>query len=318
MPDGLLNIITNNINVLSRLPEPSSVTLCNEYKYRLCPTTSLIVAAAGTTELIDHICRIFANKKTVILQPTYADYEKYATMHNHDLSFITSSWEQSFKQPISSHTDKISSADLVFICNPNNPTGSLLDKEIIISTATKCKNTLFVIDESYMPFTDESQSLINCSLPNLMILRSFSKIYGIPGLRLGFLINHNLKLTNQLKGEISEWSVNTIAQEVALFLLQNTPDNKALNLEEIKQKTIERISKIENISIMDSQTNFFLIKTKKPAEIICQELLKYKILIRNCSNFRGIGDNVIRISIKDKTSMDYFCTQFEEIMESVK
>lgn len=299
------------LETIHQLPEPYSHSLCQQYRSTHCQPEDAVVAGAGTTELIDHICRHFAGQSTLIYQPTYADYEKFATIHQHRIHFITTSWETDFQIFPDQDIDFIQKHQLVFLCNPNNPTGKLIQKASIISAAQQCPNTMFVVDESYMPFTNESESLLKTYLHNILILRSFSKIYGIPGVRMGFMITRNHSFASQLKAGLSEWSVNTLAQEMGSHLLTQpqTPHDTQL-----KQHVISQLSQIDGISLLTSDCHFFLIDTGIPAATVKRKLQQHRILVRNCNNFRNIPDTVIRISIKTETEMSFFIHRFNQLI----
>lgn len=310
--------IDNHIKIntsLNVLPEPFSRTLCKQYQSVNNINNFNIIAGSGTTEIIDQLCRLFREKHSLIIQPTYADYEKFATLHQHQISYISTTWETDFALSLEAFSQTIPHVDMVFICNPNNPTGTLTSKETFIELATRHPNTLFVVDESYMPFTDEAHSLIGVELPNIAILRSFSKIYGLPGLRLGFMITQNDAIASALHQSISEWSVNTIAQDIGLQLLNTLPDDRKAEIMTTKINTINALLHLKDIQIHAGHANYFLLRSPFKATVLCEELLKHHILIRNCSNFYNLDDQTVRISIKDQHSMNTFCNAITPILE---
>ncbi len=288
---------------LNILPEPHSYSLIKKISYYFSLSEDEIIVTSGSTELIKEICHIFSNNKAAIISPTYVDYEKFCILHNIKINYIP------FSNICLDHK-----YDLVFICNPNNPTGAVLEKNFLEEVISNYPNTLFVIDESYINFlkNEKELSFLGSNLLNIIVLRSFSKIYGIPGIRVGWGFSKNKTLIKKLKHRISEWSVNTIAQHLCINLLDQVNIIEIRNrINKIKTWFIKELNKIDIFQPLPSKTNYILIKLKNitPSEAykIC---LKNKILIRDCSNFYGLDGSFIRVSIKEKQDMTKFLNVF--------
>ena len=171
----------------------------------------------------------------------------------------------------------------------------------IIKTAKKKSSYIFV-DECFIelvPDFDESIISYVKKYDNLFVLRSFTKSFGFPGLRIGYAASSK-EIINILQNIKIPWSVNSLAQKAAKISIKN-------NLHLIKSKlTIKKelifltknLSKLDGFECNTSYTNFILIKTKHNSTKLQQELLKHKILIRDCKNFRGLNNQYIRIAVK--------------------
>lgn len=227
------------MELTSRLPEPHSETLVQEYSNKYALEDGAVCVTSGTTEAIDKLCQLYTGKRALIVVPTYSDYSHYASVHNLEINYFYLSADTNFTlQP-----DKFScDTDICFICNPNNPTGKAILKDDLLRLCRSNRRTLFfVIDESYIRFLrqPEDHSLIGISEDNLVILRSYSKTYGLPGLRMGgVVISSNLKLIADVKRLISEWSVNCFAQQAGLELLTADVSGSMDMIHQIKKMSL--------------------------------------------------------------------------------
>ena len=163
-----------------------------------------------------------------------------------------------------------------------------------------------MIDESYLPFvpSEERYSMVGVNAPNLVVLRSMSKVFAIPGLRVGWLFSSNEALVQKLRNFLSPWSVNTLAQRVAEKLIAYDDPELVRRIQHTKQKFLQQIAAFGWLVPFPGQANFVLLKSLRyPAEALYDYFAQHKILIRNCDNFRGLDRSFIRISIKAEANM---------------
>jgi threonine-phosphate decarboxylase len=270
----------NFAELISVLPEPHSRTLKSAYASRNKLNPNQICVTSGTTEAIEAICRLYSGKSVRIERPCYSDYAHYSNLYG---------------------LHETDNAELVFICNPNNPTGKTIKREDIMQRATYNPQTMFIVDESYMPFhlNETDYTLLGNNLNNIAILRSFSKIFCVPGLRLGFLISANLEFIEKIAQSLSLWNVNTPAQAVGIMLLDEDTKASALESARLKHEFLNSISDIKWLEPTNSDVNFVLCRLhgKKSADIFA-ECFKKHTLIRDCSNFVGLDGEYIRFSVK--------------------
>ena len=214
---------------------------------------------------------------------------------------------------------KIPKNGCVFVCNPNNPTGKLLSKRNLLKIiqAAKKKSSLAFVDESFIELVSESnQSIIKYvkKFSNLFILRSMTKSFGLAGIRVGYGIGSKqiISILNNLK---IPWNVSGLAQYAARAALCSISYlNKAKKIIENESKYLRNsISKIDGFECHDAAANFILIKTKQKSKTIQKKLLKKKILIRDCSSFRGLNNNYIRIAVKTRKENKKLVKALEKI-----
>jgi threonine-phosphate decarboxylase len=229
-------------------------------------------------------------------------------MHNIHFEYFIAQESQGFKADINLIKKQVKGFDTVFICNPNNPTGVFYTAAEIESLCRAFPDIYFVIDESYLPFvtSGDHESLIGRSLPNVIILNSMSKIFRISGLRIGFTIASE-NVIEALTRYSLPWSVNALAQIAVRYLMEHKAEvNSFIDrthelIETEKKRFTEKLKNAAGMKLFASTTSFILAKLAHPhtADAICEALLHERILIRNCSNFKGLSNRFIRISLKN-------------------
>lgn len=307
-PPGLTDYLASNIDVLRALPEVDAkrASLAFAERHGLIP--GRVMGGNGTTQFIHAAPGVLGIKKALILAPTYADYADACEMHNIHYEFLISEESTGFRPDIGKLHEKIKNFDTIFICNPNNPTGSMIPADELEPLCWFHPEKRFIIDESYMPFVKNGgeDSMLSCGLSNVLVLSSMSKIFGIPGLRIGFL-NANETIIEKFMRQYQPWSMNSLAQAAVIYLMEQEEDIRGFvekttsYVETEKKRLVDFLGGNSNIAIFPSHTSFVLGRLSKHAsEEVCDALAKEKILIRNCSNFTGLSNRHIRISLKEK------------------
>jgi threonine-phosphate decarboxylase len=200
-------------------------------------------------------------------------------------------------------------ADLVFLCNPNNPTGAVVKRNAIEALCRALPGTVFVIDESYLPFAPrpDQGTLIHSDLPNVMVLNSMSKAFRIPGLRIGF-VKTSMPLMKTLAPLRLPWSVNSLAQAAVAWLMNHPGQVDSFlaatrTLLDIEKAGMEaRIHRQTDMRCFPSATSFILMRlpARLNAAAVWQYMAVRRILIRDCANFTGLSESFIRISLKSE------------------
>ena len=301
----VLRTIKNKLNTLQIYPDSESLKLRkNLQSYTKIPLSQIVVGN-GATEIIYNFCKAFLSEKTPVLipVPTFGEYEVAAKLAGAKVGFYKT---MDLKKNIDDFISKLPNNGCIFICNPNNPTGFLLSKNYLkkIIIAANKKNTLVFLDECFIELVpDYNESIITLAkkYDNLFILRSLTKSFGLAGIRIGYGIGTKklVSILNQIK---IPWNVSGLAQYAASAAISN-PNylDKAKKIIRTELNYLKNnISKLENFYCYDSVTNFILIKSKLNSSKLQQKLLKKKILIRDCSNFRGLNNYYIRIAVKTR------------------
>jgi threonine-phosphate decarboxylase len=305
-PPGLMNHLHDQLDRISALPEAGAdhiIRLFSRY-HDIDPKS--VLAGNGTTQLIHILPQALKTQQALILAPTYSDYADACRMYGVAYRFRIAEEKNNFTHDLSEID--FTGYDTVFICNPNNPTATFISPDNIRFYCRKCPDIRFIIDESYLPFIPdgEKKSLIRSDLPNMIVLNSMSKIFRIPGLRIGFVIADPGIIRN-IGTYMLPWSVNTPAQSAVTYLMENKQEISEFILQTREFLEGERkyvcsgLHKFPDLTFFPSMTSFMLAKLNRyTAEYVFNHLIKTRILIRNCTNFQGLSNQFIRISLKTR------------------
>jgi threonine-phosphate decarboxylase len=289
-PVGMKEYVFERWNHINRYPEVVSESLREKVAlYHNCAVNEVIVSN-GTAESIYLIAQLFTGKKSTIVIPAFSEYEDSCLIFDHEVTFLN--WKEALELPVLK-------SDLLFICNPNNPTGHIFpDIQYWLKLNPHCT---FVVDEAFIDFTLDLKSVAPLvqHYPNLIVMRSLTKTYAIPGLRLGYMLAHE-EITNRIMAIKPPWTVNAMAAAAGEFIFEKwshiqLPIEKIL---EDKARFVSELNQNDAIQIEDSSTHFFIGKTLvKSARELKEFLLNnHGLLIRDAANFRSLTRQHFRIA----------------------
>ena len=307
---ALLDHLRDGISAIAALPEVDAGGIVGAFSrfYDIDPRQ--VMAGNGTTELIYLIPRAFGMKKALVVGPTYSDYRDACTMNQVACDHLICREQDDFVPDMQAIRKAATTADLVFICNPNNPTGALVARQDVEALCRSLPDTLFVVDESYLPFAPApaDTTMIDSDLPNVMVLNSMSKAFRIPGLRIGFIKAPESLMLN-LAPLALPWSVNSLAQAAVQWLMDHPErvdpflSSTRHMVESEKRRIEECIHQETKARCFPSATSFVLIRLPDglKAQTVWRRMADNRILIRDCTNFTGLSDAFIRISLKSES-----------------
>ncbi|MEG0254161.1 MAG: threonine-phosphate decarboxylase CobD [Vagococcus sp.] len=272
----------------------------------------------GAAEVIYSLADVLSVKKLLLLAPTFSEYED-AFAHNNTSFFYFKTIDNNFKVDITElmKAIEVETVDAICLCNPNNPTGTLIEKADMIKLVDYCKvnKIKLIVDEAFMDFVSEEQSL-SSELKNyseLFILRSLTKIFAIPGLRLGYLLTDNKEVLEKLEKRAVPWRINCFADLAGRESLKDREYLiKTLLFVNQERGFLEKgLSEFKEIQFVKSTTNFIFFEFKQNVNLQ-KELLKRNILIRDCSNYKGLNGNYYRVAVRTREENQQLLEAFEE------
>ncbi len=290
-PESLLTYLTSKILSIENYPAPNSenITQLIEEHHNLKAQSSIITN--GATEAFYLITNSFHSKSATICTPSFSEYELASKVNKLTMKFVD-------RKSILSHSFD---TEIAFICNPNNPDGFESSTEEIEKLLQQHPDTLFIIDEAYIEFTNTSISCISLieKYTNIILIKSLTKIFCIPGLRLGYILG-NPTIIKKLANHKMPWNVNSMALHAATFIFNNY-NTLYPDFETCFKNTLhlqQEINKISGFSIVPTNTTYFLIQLNKPVSKELKSYLvnKHQLLIRDASNFRNLDSHYIRIA----------------------
>ena len=303
LPTQLKKQIKENLSGILHYPDPECKLLREEISRYLDVDCRRIIVENGSTPLIYLFVQTFTPEKVLILIPTFSEYEKALRIQRSKIRFFPLKEKNNFSFELKKFLGYIKGIDAIFLCNPNNPTGTILPHEELMEIVrlTKRRNIFLFLDEAFIDY-QEGESLKKTVGKNLFILRSFTKFFAIPGLRLGYGIG-NERLIQRLNKVKVPWSVNSLAQIAGISLLQDEQFIKKSRVFMGKEKLFlfNGLARISGLKPFPSKANFILIKLKNfSASYLQKKLLKKGILIRDCTNIRGLNNSFIRVAVKSR------------------
>ncbi len=309
--DGLSNHLKEHVGAITRLPEVDAASLVRKIAHHWAVSPGTVMAGAGTTQFIYTLPRALGVKHALILGPTYSDYEDACRLWQVDVDYYAAHAAHGFVHDPEQIASRAARADMVFVCNPNNPTGVMLPPAMLKSLCRRFPDTYFVVDESYLPFVPEADalSLIRCRYANLVVLVSMSKVFKIPGLRVGFL-KSGKKVAKRLRPHQLPWSVNSFGLAAGSYILNHTEKAEAYIAATRRyvaaetERFCDRLRSIRGVAVFPGPSGFVLVRLPDAMRSgdVCEAFAADKILIRNCENFRGLSSRFVRFSLKDSAA----------------
>lgn len=303
---GVVDVIKKNIREIFHYPDPE----CRKLIFKLSEFLKLerenIVVGNGATEIIYLLMMSLRPYQVVIPVPTFTEYERALRLSGGKAKFLFLKEKSDFTLDVDELIKKVKDSQMVIICNPNNPTGRVLDQSKMQKIVDKAEKMgkFVVVDESFIDFCPQ-ESIINSikKHQNLFILRSFTKFFSIAGLRLGYGIGSK-EVIAKIKSVKLPWMVNSLAEIAGVAILENMEKFKELRQRIEKERAFlyKNLSKINAVKPYPSITNFILVRIKASfsSSHLANEMAKRGILIRDCSNFTGLSDRFFRIAVRKR------------------
>lgn len=295
---------------LNRYPDPMANGLREALSVNLGIDRGMITPGNGSDELILDLLLCFGKTKIVYPEPSFTMYEILARIVGVETTGIPLS--KGFELDVESIL-RIGSGGVIFIAYPNNPTGNLFDREGIIKILKM--DSLVVIDEAYYEFSKETFLPLLERYPNLAILRTFSKAFGLAGARIGYLVA-NREITEEILKVKLPYNLNAISQLLATIALKNR-DLFRVKIDEIigeRDRVYKGLQDIQGVTPYPSKTNFILFKVDLEARRVFNSLCNEGILIRDLSNVVPLKDS-LRVTIGRPEENSIFLECLRRIME---
>ncbi|MGN7402798.1 threonine-phosphate decarboxylase CobD [Cytobacillus praedii] len=316
-PPGILKENWNQLyDVVSDYPDPKG----NQLKQKLAKKeeihSSQILVGNGGAEIISLIGRMLAGKSVVIVQPAFSEYEEACRINGCTIDYHQlepDSWE--WQEGIAS---KLKKADALFFCNPSNPTGVFYPKMLVFELIKACEKNdcLLIVDEAFYDFLIDYESIVPYinTFPNLLIIRSMTKMFAIPGLRLGYAMA-DPSVIEELSAFQPQWSMNALALVAGEWCLESESHmNETRGMIKQERERLFAFYKERGIQVSSSQVNFYLLKDPalKDQLPLFQFLIERGIIPRHTMNFPGLRGEWLRFAIKGSKDNSRLMEAIEE------
>ena len=282
--------LAEHVDVLANYPEPYPQDLERLIARQHGISPEAVMVTNGATEAIYLIAQLLQDSCSIIPGPTYMEYADACRLYKHVITY------ENMGDVADMPKDRV-----YWICNPNNPSGNVLMKGFVEYVVRRSPRYTFVVDQSYGAFTREHLLAAHHvqEQTNLFILHSLSRQYGVPGLRIGYILAHptNIQL---LRAQRHPWAIPALSIEAARFLLQEgkpaVDDVDAYLAETERMRSALR--KIKGLRVFETKTNYMLCELSDVKALVLKNHLikEHGMLIRDCSNFYGLSDYFFRVT----------------------
>ncbi|MGC8936185.1 MAG: aminotransferase class I/II-fold pyridoxal phosphate-dependent enzyme [Candidatus Methanomethylicaceae archaeon] len=304
-PPRALDSIKNSLQYIRFYPSRSYLRLKKSIAGYAGVEPEEVIIGCGATELIHSIIARFVRGPMVLPLPTFSEFEVAAAAFGLEVKFIKPC---GIRLNLDDATEIVKSENVgcVALCNPNNPTGEVLEKERVlklIEAAAEVK-TIVIVDEAYYELSEGVETLVHLTkdFSNLFVLRSLTKPFGFPGLRVGYGVC-NPRLAERFEATAISWRVGALEEAAALSALEDLDflkRSKEMIVSE-KNRLHERIRSIRGLVPLPSRANFFMIETSESGlspKGLRWRLLSHGVLVRDLSSVKGLPGSYIRISAR--------------------
>ena len=316
-----MKAIEDEIKSINRYPESQLHELIGQIaKYSDVKPSQVIVGGDGAGEIIDVLAKTFIDDgdEFIVPIPSYMYYEYL--LKQYGAKPVYAKWDlDENKLDTQSIFDSISKkTKMIFLCTPNNPTGTLIEKDVLSDIASKNPNILIVIDEAYFEYSEvTNKDLIN-EFDNIFIIRTMSKVLGLAGMRIGYGLacDEIIEYMHRIKPVFSLTRLSFVAALNTFKDTQYITESIKKGIES-RQYLYDEVSKIDGLKIFPSKSNFLLINVKDTgftASELAFELMKKGIIVRDCTSFKGLDEYWIRISICTLEEDEKFIKILKEVL----
>lgn len=319
LPDGVFEAAKAALCEAERYPDP----LCRALRSALADYHGFpeekIVCGNGATDLIYRICRILRPKRAAVLTPGFAEYALALQENDCVIDEIPLLAEEGFQITENTVHAIPYGCELLFLCNPNNPTGTTAERSILRQLLSRCRETgmILVADESFLDFTEDPEALSlipeleHC--PQMMVLRAFTKTWAMAGLRLGYVLCGSTVFAERLQLLGQPWTVSNVAQAAGVAALQEkTYVQKLRQLISAQRRRMIRELEQLGLHVVPGEANFLLFQSEN--HDLGEALRERGILIRDCSNFAGLTGGWFRCAIRKPEENDRLLDMLREVI----
>lgn len=323
MPIRSINAAHEGICLSGRYPDYKGEELCRAIAKSKNIDSDMIILGNGAAELIYTLCYALKPKKALLLAPTFFEYERALRNVDCEIKYHYLKENQDFVL-----TDEVlkcvsEDTDIMFLCNPNNPTGRLVDYGLMKKIVKRCNenNVILCVDECFLPFTckEEENTMINllkCN-NNLIVLRAFTKIYAMAGLRLGYAVTSNIDLRDKMLVGMQPWNTSIPAQMAGIEALKDQEyiEKTKVLIELEKKYLVSELSRGLVEKVFKSDVNYLLVKAKAS---LYDSLYEQGVMIRKCSNFKGLNEKFYRIAVRSRSENQELIKRWEKIKKDAQ
>lgn len=317
MPQAVVRALHEAVESCGVYPDITAEKLKAAVSEMLGVPKEWLLFGNGASELFMAVVHALKPGRAVIPVPSFYGYEHAARAGGGEILYYVMTEENAFLPGEDLFDMLTEEIDLLFLANPNNPTGALIKEEELKALLQHCreKGIYVVLDECFIEFCAGAVSMLSVieQFENLILIRAFTKIFALPGVRLGYLVCKNQRLLEDVLNQLPEWNLSVFAQEAGCVCAKQ----QAFVKETVEYVQREREFLMEHLQrlgfrVFQGEADFLLLWSEKP---LYERLLEYGILIRDCKNFRGLTEGYYRIAVRTREENKKLLERLEKLEE---
>lgn len=304
MPDTLKQAIVAQLSCAERYPDVDYQQLHQALAAHHGVPAAWCLAGNGETESIFTLVHGLKPKRAMVVAPGFAEYRR--ALETIDCEIATFALREADGWQLTSRLlDALTpELDCLFLCTPNNPTGLLPERALLLAVAERCNalNIQLILDEAFLDFIPGEQGFIPllAQNPHIWVLRSLTKFYAIPGLRLGYLLNGDARAVARLRRHQMPWSINAFAALAGEIVLNDREYQQRTWrwLDEEGTRFYRALKNMPGLKVYPGRANYLFLRCERAEVELQYALLQRRILIRSCANYPGLDERYFRVAIR--------------------
>ena len=320
MPESVRKAAEDAVREAIHYPDPLCRELCAAIARRDNVTPEQVLCGNGAADLVFRLAFSQRPLRVLVTAPTFSEYQDAVQAAGGEVIYHRLMPKNNFDLTEAVLDDLDDSLDMAFFCTPNNPTGHLIDRELMQRILERCgeENIRLVVDECFLSLADPGERMSLAgelkNFPNLILLRAFTKSFALPGLRLGYCLSADAALLDGLSRCAQPWSVSGPAQAAGLAALAEPEyPARARQLIAVERSWLIDALRGLGLRVCPSQVNYILFRAPG-VDDLKERLLVHGVLIRSCANYVGLGSDYYRVAVRPHRENEGLIGAMKEVL----
>jgi adenosylcobyric acid synthase len=301
-PGHLRSLVNRSLGQVVHYPDPHASGLAAAIADHHGVLSEQVVVGNGSTEILFALPRVLGVSAALIPVPCYLDYRTAVVREGLAVEELMLAEADGFAVPWTLLEKRVEGGRMVILGQPNNPTGRLFDTDRLADMAARHPDTFFVVDEAFADFVPGYRGMIHWGRPNIVVVRSMTKFYAVPGFRLGYLMA-DAQVAARLRRFLPPWSVGSVAQAVGVGVLEDHAyaERSRTEVVRLREALAADMAALPGLKVYPGAANFLLVRVAREdvdAVALEEKLLSQGIAIRVCTNFGGLGKAYFRVAVR--------------------
>lgn len=320
MPEAVRKAAEDAVREAIHYPDPLCRALCAAIARRDNVTPEQVLCGNGAADLVFRLAFSRRPLRVLVTAPTFSEYQDAVQAAGGEVIYHRLMPKNNFDLTEAVLDDLDDGLDMAFFCTPNNPTGCLIDRDLMLRILERCrdKGIRVVVDECFLSLSDPGERMSLAGelehFPNLVLLRAFTKSYAMPGLRLGYCLSADAALLDGLSRCAQPWSVSGPAQAAGLAALAEPEyPARARQLIAVERAWLTDALRALGLQVFPSQVNYILFRAPGVNDLK-KRLLAHGVLIRSCANYVGLGSDYYRVAVRPHRENEGLIRALKEVL----